>query len=245
VHGNLTHVLVSLGDMDGAAHAPVLIPPFVDVPTPRATGDAPSGAGEGDRLSVERTRALEEELAYTKEHLQSAIEEHEASNEELQATNEELIASNEELQSTNEELHSVNEELYTVNAEYQRKNLELQELNDDIEHLLNGTDVATMFLDRQLCIRKFTPRIAETFRVIPQDIGRPLHTFAHDLAHLTLSADIERVLREGVTIETQTWDTRQRCYFLRILPYRARTKDRAASVINGPPNDRSTRTASL
>ena len=156
-------------------------------------------------------RALEDELAYTKEHLQAAVQEHETANEELQATNEELVAANEELQSTNEELHSVNEEMYTVNAEYQKKNVELQELNDDIEHLLNGTDVATMFLDRQLCIRKFTPRIAETFRVIPQDVGRPLRTFTHDLSHPTLMADIERVLQDGVTVEAQTWDKRQRC----------------------------------
>jgi two-component system CheB/CheR fusion protein len=239
VHGNLTHVLVSFADVEGdVSHAPVLIPPFGDVPTPRLIGETPA-TEPGDGISLDRIRALEEELAYTKEHLQSAIEEHEASNEELQATNEELIASNEELQSTNEELHSVNEELYTVNAEYQRKNLELQELNDDIEHLLNGTDVATMFLDRQMCIRKFTPRIAETFRVIPQDIGRPLHTFAHDLSHGPLFPDIERVLREGVTVEAQTWDKRQRCYFLRILPYRARTKDRAASVVGGAPDQRS------
>jgi two-component system CheB/CheR fusion protein len=233
VHGNLTHVLVSFADAEGdGSHTSVLIPPFVDVPTPRLIEDR-SADESGGGIPHDRIRALEEELVYTKEHLQSAIEEHETSNEELQATNEELIASNEELQSTNEELHSVNEELYTVNAEYQRKNLELQELNDDIEHLLNGTDVATMFLDRQMCIRKFTPRIAETFRVIPQDIGRPLHTFAHDLAHGTLFADIERVIRDGVTVEAQTWDQRQRCYFLRILPYRARTKERAASGI-GP-----------
>jgi two-component system, chemotaxis family, CheB/CheR fusion protein len=229
VHGNLTHVLVSLADVDSAANPPVIVPPFVDVPTPQANDGHAVTVGS-DGVSLERIRALEEELAYTREHLQSAIEEHETSNEELQATNEELIASNEELQSTNEELHSVNEELYTVNAEYQRKNLELQELNDDIEHLLNGTDVATMFLDRQLCIRKFTPRIAQTFRVIPQDIGRPLHTFAHDLSHETLLADIERVLREGATVEAQTWDKRQRCYFLRILPYRARTRDRGSML---------------
>ena len=234
LHGNVTHVLLSFGDADGAADAPRLVPPFVDVPTPpidaeRGGGVVASDAGPGDRM-----RALEEELAYTKEHLQSAIEEHETSNEELQATNEELIASNEELQSTNEELHSVNEELYTVNAEYQRKNIELQELNDDIEHLLNGTEVATMFLDRQLCIRKFTPRIAEIFRVIPQDVGRPLQAFAHELSHPTLFADIERVLQEGTPIEAQTRDRRQRSYFLRILPYRARMKDREDS---GPAPD--------
>jgi two-component system CheB/CheR fusion protein len=128
--------------------------------------------------------------------------------------------------------------MYTVNAEYQKKNIELQELNDDIEHLLNGTDVATIFLDRQLCIRKFTPRIAEIFRVIPQDVGRPLRTFAHDLAYPTLIADVERVLAEGATLEAQTWDRRQRCFFLRILPYRARRKDarEPALVAAGAPD---------
>ena len=225
-HGTLTHVLISLADAQAQGPA-ALVPPFTDVPGPLALSEADDRGAGVEGLTGEQVRALEDELTYTKEHLQAAVQEHEAANEELQATNEELIASNEELQSTNEELHSVNEELYTVNAEYQKKNVELQELHDDIEHLLNGTDVATMFLDRQLCIRKFTPRIAETFRVIPQDVGRPLRTFAHDLSHATLMADIERVLREGTTVEAQTWDRRQRCYFLRIIPYRARTPDRA------------------
>jgi two-component system CheB/CheR fusion protein len=222
-HGTLTHVLISLADND-SRETPVLVPPFADVPG-APDGDAAAGSAAIGGLSLEQQRDLEEELAYTKTHLQAAIHEHETANEELQATNEELVAANEELQSTNEELHSVNEEMYTVNAEYQKKNAELQELNNDIEHLLNGTDVATMFLDRQLCIRKFTPRIADTFRVIPQDVGRPLRTFTHDLSHPTLMADVERVLNEGVTVEAQTWDKRQHCYFLRILPYRARNKD--------------------
>jgi two-component system CheB/CheR fusion protein len=237
--GGITHVLISLADPD-SSQAPVLVPPFVDVPPPRGGADSEvDHPAELSGLSRDQLRALEEELSYTKEHLQSAIHEHETANEELQATNEELIAANEELQSTNEELHSVNEEMYTVNAEYQKKNVELQELNDDIEHLLNGTEVATLFLDRQLCIRKFTPRIAEVFRVIPNDIGRPLRSFTHDLTHPTLIADIERVLQDGVTVELQTWDKHQRCYFLRILPYRARTKETGESTLIKRPADTS------
>jgi two-component system CheB/CheR fusion protein len=232
-HGGLTHILISLVDAQ-APTAAVLVPPHADVPEHRTASEAEDGGAVLSGLSREQITALEEELSYTKEHLQAAIQEHEAANEELQATNEELIASNEELQSTNEELHSVNEELYTVNAEYQKKNGELQELHDDIEHLLNGTEVATMFLDRQLCIRKFTPRIAETFRVIPTDVGRPLRTFAHDLAYPTLMADVERVLGDGAPIEAQTWDRRGRCYFMRILPYRARNRDR--SDASAPPD---------
>jgi two-component system CheB/CheR fusion protein len=233
--GSLTHVLISLMDAQAPA-AGAMVPPFADVP--EAAGHRLAEADESSAvlsgLTREQIQALEEELSYTKEHLQAAIQEHEAANEELQATNEELIASNEELQSTNEELHSVNEELYTVNAEYQKKNLELQELHDDIEHLLNGTEVATMFLDRQLCIRKFTPRMVETFRVIPADIGRPLRTFSHDLLHPSLMADVEQVLGDGVPIEAQTWDKRGRCYFIRILPYRARKRDR--SEADTPPD---------
>ena len=231
--GTLTHILLSLVD----AHAPAataLVPPFTDVPAPQSIEAAESLGTAVAGLTREQIQALEEELTYTKEHLQAALQEHEAANEELQATNEELIASNEELQSTNEELHSVNEELYTVNAEYQKKNVELQEVHDDIEHLLNGTEVATMFLDRQLCIRKFTPRIAETFRVIPSDIGRPLRTFTHDLSHATLMTDVDQVLQSGVPHEVQTWDKRGRCYFLRILPYRARRPDR--SDTSGAPD---------
>ena len=223
-HGASTHLLVSFADPDAAASAgPAFLNPEAAV-APVAVA-SPAVMVDIGGLSSDETQALQDELSFTRENLQSAIQELETTNEELQATNEELVASNEELQSTNEELHSVNEELYTVNAEYQKKNTELVELNDDIEHLLNGTDVATMFLDRDLCIRKFTPRIAETFQVIPNDVGRPLRTFSHDLDHAGLTTDIERVLREGVTVESQTWDKRGRCYFLRILPYRGRTKD--------------------
>src|SRR5262249_37439492 len=108
------------------------------------------------QASREQVRELEAELRLTGKNLQAMVEEQETANEELQA-------SNEELQSTNEELHSVNEELYTVNAEYQKKIAELTELTADMDNLLVSTEVHTVFLDRDLCLRKFTPRIAETF----------------------------------------------------------------------------------
>ena len=192
-HGSLTHVLISIAAESNEAAFRSAAPQGAAVAHDR---EHPQTTIDIAGLSRDQMQALQDELSYTKENLQSAIQELETTNEELQATNEELIASNEELQSTNEELHSVNEELYTVNAEYQKKNVELQELNDDIEHLLNGTDVGTMFLDRTLWIRKFTPRIGDVFQVIPHDVGRPLRNFSHDLAHPTLMADIERVLRE-------------------------------------------------
>ena len=136
-----------------------------------------------DQVSQQQLAALEAELGTTKESLQAAIEQLEASNEELQASNEELQSSNEELQSTNEELQSVNEELYTVNAEYQRKIAELTELTNDMDNLLASTEIGTIFLDGQLRIRKFTPQVAETFGLLPHDVGRPIETFAHKMRH--------------------------------------------------------------
>src|SRR6185503_4082249 len=150
--------------------------------------------------SREHVDTLEAELAYARETLQTTIEELETSNEEMQATNEELVASNEELQSTNEELHSVNEELYTVNAEYQQKIAELKELNADMAHLLEGTDVGTVFLDRELHIRRFTSRIASVFRFQPGDVGRQIGDFSHNIERASLMEEIDEVRREGVVV---------------------------------------------
>ena len=107
--------------------------------------------------------SLKDELRFTRENLQATIEELESSNEELQATNEETVASNEELQSTNEELQSVNEELHTVNAEYHRKIGQLRDLNDDMDNLLRSSDVAVLFLDADLCIRRFHASTGRSF----------------------------------------------------------------------------------
>ena len=200
------HLLVRL-DSD-----PVERPPLVAARTPPLDPQA---------ASVERVQTLEGELAYAKEVLQATIEELETSNEELQATNEELIASNEELQSTNEELQSTNEELYSVNAEYQQKIEELQQLNADIQHLLEGTDVGTLFLDSGLRIRKYTSRIADVFRVQEQDIGRELADFSHTICRPTLMDDLRRVLHEGASIEDEVHDENGTPFFLRILPYRS------------------------
>ncbi len=185
-------------------------------PEPPQVHELPHGT-----LTAERVRALEAELSYSRESLQTSVEELEASNEELQATNEELVASNEELQSTNEELHSVNEELYTVNAEYQRKILELEELNADFKHLLDGTDVGMLFLDADLRVRKFTPKIASIFRVQPRDVGRKLSDFTHALDRKDLIADVQNALDSGAVVETDVHDETGKCFYMRVLPYMA------------------------
>ncbi len=177
-----------------------------------------------DEASRAEVAMLGAELSHTKESLQAAIEELQASNEELQASNEELQASNEELQSTNEELQSVNEELYTVNAEYQRKIAELTELTNDMDNLLSSTEVGTIFLDRDLTIRKFTPQIAETFNLVAHDVGRSIESFTHKLDRPELLDDVKRVIATGTPFEQELRNLRGKSFFLRVLPYRARGK---------------------
>lgn len=171
---------------------------------------------------IDTVEHLERELQFTQDNLQSTIEQLQSTNEELQNTNEQLTASNEELQSTNEELHSVNEELYTVNAEHQRKIDELTELNDDIDNLLTTTNVHTLFLDSRLRLRRFTPRIAELFHLIPQDIGRPIESFTHKLQEQNLTEHIRQVIRTEKPFQREVKDTNGQWYLLRIFPYLSR-----------------------
>jgi len=164
---------------------------------------------------------LEMELQSTRENLQATVEELQTSNEELQATNEELLAANEELQSTNEELHSVNEELYSVNTEFERKNIELKELNRDHENLLASIDIGTVFLDRQLRIRKYNPAIASFFKLLPQDIGRPLDHLAYQLADQeTILSEVRTVLEEGVPFVKEIRTRDERWLLQKIFPFR-------------------------
>jgi two-component system, chemotaxis family, CheB/CheR fusion protein len=153
---------------------------------------------------------------------ETEIDLRQVSREQLGALEAELLASNEELQSTNEELQSVNEELYSVNAEYQRKIADLTELANDMDNLLSSTDIGTIFLDRELKIRKFTPQIAESFNLLPGDVGRPIETFTYAVEHPELNEDLKRVLATGERVERELRDRHNRAYFLRILPYRAR-----------------------
>jgi two-component system CheB/CheR fusion protein len=184
---------------------------------------------EMDAVSRDQLAGVEAELAHTKENLHSAIEELETSNEELQASNEELQTSNEELQSTNEELQSVNEELYTVNAEYQRKIAELTEVTNDMDNLFASTEIGTIFLDAELRIRKFTPKIAEAFSLVPHDVGRSIENFVNRMQHPELVEDLKRVLESGTPIERDLGDVEGHAFFSRILPYR--TKGLIAGVV--------------
>jgi len=173
-------------------------------------------------VSSERMVLLEGELRAMRQNLQATIEELETSNEELQATNEELVASNEELQSTNEELHSVNEELYTVNSEYQKKITELTVLTDDMNHLFENLDTGLVFLDNNLCVRRFTPSIAKIFSLLPQDIGRSFNNFTHTLKRPSLVNDLKSVIGTQLSLEQEVADQDGKVFMLRIQPYRSR-----------------------
>lgn len=178
---------------------------------------------------------MEQELALTKEKLQTTIEELETSSEELNSANEELQSNNEELQSTNEELEtsreelqSVNEELMTLNAENQGRIDELSTSQDDLQNLLNSTEIVTIFLDMNLCIRRFTPATAAIFNVMESDIGRPIHHITTNLTYDKLDEDLKEVFNSLIPkhIEVQTKESRS--YALRIMPYRT-----MANVIQG------------
>lgn len=201
---------------------PCFLISFTPIDTPPPVVDATQQ--EADELDASRSqiRQLEDDLRYSRENLQATIEELETSNEELQATNEELIASNEELQSTNEELHSLNEELYTVNAEHQRKIDELAELNRDMTHLLENTDVATVFLDRELRIRRFTSKVRQIFELIDEDVGRSIHVFASSLKLDDFMTQLTTVLETGQPCEREVLSRDGTSYLMRLLPYRSR-----------------------
>ncbi len=187
------------------------------------------------KQEVSRVKELELALRDTRESLQTTIEEMEASSEEIKSTNEELQSTNEELQSTNEELEtskeemqSLNEELTTLNAELQSKVDELARANDDMQNLLNSTQFATVFLDRQLHVKRYTERAKELIRLIPSDIGRPLSDLASDLDYQNLLSDCESVLRTLIPKEAEVRDREGAWHLMRVMPYRT-----AENVIDG------------
>jgi two-component system CheB/CheR fusion protein len=170
--------------------------------------------------TMTRISSLERELAATRDSLQATIEELETSNEELQATNEELMASNEELQSSNEELQSVNEELNTVNAEYQEKMLLLNKVNADLESMGKATGVATLFVDADMNITRFSPDAATIFKLRATDLGRPLDDISHSLRYPGLMDDLALTLKTNRVIEREVSNSEgDKMLFVRILPY--------------------------
>jgi two-component system CheB/CheR fusion protein len=170
---------------------------------------------------------LEHELQSTKEYLQATIEELETSNEELKSTNEELQSVNEELQSTNEELEtskeelqSTNEELATVNSELQNKVDEFSKANNDLNNLLAATEIASIFLGTDLCIKRFTPAAAKIISLIQSDIGRPLSDLKTSFPDVDFSGLAGKILRNLNTVEIEILSKDLIWYAMKVMPYR-------------------------
>ena len=191
----------------------------VAAPTRRA---APHVSGPAAKLRRDLERALTE-LASTRRHMQSAEEGLRAANEELQSTNEELQSTNEELTTSKEEMQSLNEELQTLNHELQAKVDELSRTNDDMRNLLDSTEIATLFLDDALRVRRFTAPMTKIVKLIPGDVDRPITDLASELDYSDLVADAREVLRTLLSRERQVTASGERWFSVRIMPYRTLT----------------------
>jgi two-component system CheB/CheR fusion protein len=183
----------------------------------------------------EQTSSLEAELHYVRTTLQGMIEDLESSNEELKSMNEELQSTNEEVQSSNEELstsreelQSLNEELQTLNEELAQRNSMLSQSNDDMHNLLSSVHVATVFVDPQLNVKRFTAPAKKVFRLRDSDIGRPVSDLVVNLDYQTLVEDAQEVLRTLIYAEREVQTSDGEWRLMRILPYRT-----ANNVIDG------------
>ena len=187
----------------------------------KASGGADPDVAEELLRSREEINALRQEMRASQEELQAA-------NEELQSTNEELQSANEELTTSKEEGQSMNEELQTINGELQTKLDDLALAQSDMQNLLNSTDIATLFLDNHLNVRRYTEQIARVIHLREGDIGRPLSELASTLIYPELHADVKETLRTLAFSEKQIATSDARWFTVRIMPYRT-----LANVIQG------------
>lgn len=219
---SVTVIAAPLGDDD--ADAGLCLVAFQD------RGPIAKSAGANAEIGVVDVsiRAMELELQTTRTQLQAAIDEREASGEEARSTTEEYQSVNEELQSTNEELEtakeemqSINEELQTINTELNSKNELLTRLNSDLQNLLESTAIATIFLDREMRIKSFTPAMVDLFHLQDGDQGRQITDIVSRLSYHDLRKDFDKVLRElGVVEHEVQIADRGKTFIMRIRPYR-------------------------
>ncbi len=221
-------------EQPGLLHGLVMIV-FTDVAAP-ATVRIPVRSRKS-AFPHSRLAELEAELVQVRtearagsEEMQTSQEELRSANEELQSTIEELQSTNEELTTSKEEMQSLNEELQTLNAELQAKVDELSRASNDIKNLLNSTDIATLFLDNDLNVRRFTPQASKIIKLIPGDVGRPITDLVSDLDYPSLAEDVRNVLRKLESIEKPTAARDGRWFSLRIMPYRT-MDDRIDGVV--------------
>ena len=208
---------------------------FTDVPspvTPKAASRASKPHTSGSRLAEMEQELLRVrgEARATHEEMQTTQEELRSANEELQSTNEELQSTNEELTTSKEEMQSMNEELQTVNTELESKVDEFSQASDDMKNLLDSTDIATLFLDKFLNVRRFTPQATKVIKLIPGDTGRPITDLAMELSYPELAEDAREVLRKLAFTEKTITAHDGRWFTVRIMPYRT-LDDRIDGVV--------------
>ena len=229
----LTRMLVARVPAQPPAEPMVLVT-FEDSEAPATS----STSAEHDNLDRQLIVQLESEVGQLKDHLRNTVEhadisteELKASNEELQAINEELRSATEELETSKEELQSMNEELITVNYELKCRVEETGKSNDDLQNFLASTDIATLFIDEAMHIKRFTPQVALLFNMIASDIDRPMLDITHRLQYEEMEADITAVLRELRTIERPVKSHEGRHYLARLRPYRTNDNKVAGAVL--------------
>lgn len=193
---------------------------FTDVATPPVAKTSRRSPNAAQKLLQAELMQAQEDLQTLREQMQTSQEELKSANEELQSTNEELQSTNEELTTSKEEMQSLNEELQTVNAELQVKVDDLSRASNDMNNLLNSMEIATVFLDGALNIRRFTRHISHLFKLIAADVGRPLSDIVTDLDYPELQQDAQEVLRTLVFVEKQVRASEERWFKVRIMPYR-------------------------
>jgi two-component system CheB/CheR fusion protein len=223
--------------IDGAGGESLYVVAFVDRGPSLTVEEAQRRLAAPDSAA---TLLLERELRETKERLQSLIEEYETALEELRSSNEELLSVNEELQSSNEELEaskeelqSLNEELNTVNAELHGKIEALDQANSDLQNIFESTQIPTVFLDRNLVIRSFTPAVKSLFNILPGDRGRPLTDLSSRLSLTGFTEDIRAVFDSGDIVEREISHEQAGTHFImRVAPYRSLSQEIEGVVIS-------------
>lgn len=211
------------------------IPDSEKVPPPENAEGSEAATSQSKREAF--TRQLEEEIEVLKGQLRLTIEQYEtsleelkASNEELQAINEELRSASEELETSKEEMQAVNEELMTVNQELKVKIEEVSHSNSDLQNLMLSTDIATLFLNRQLRVKRYTPQVERIFNIIPSDVDRPVNHLTHRLKYNQLVEDAETILHHLTPIVREVQAREGEWYMIRLLPYRT-MEDRIDGVV--------------
>ncbi len=195
------------------------VPAFVEHDVGKTKTGKRSSTGKQQELEIQLQRSRgDRQNIY--EEMQTSQEELKSANEELQSTNEELQSTNEELSTSKEEMQSLNEELQTVNIELQSKVSDFVQANNDMKNLLNSTEIATLFLDKELNIRRFTNNVVNIFKLRNMDIGRPFTDIVTDLQYPELDSHARQVIKTLISIETAITTNDQRWFNVRIMPYR-------------------------